>query len=43
MLLELPMQHSETLRRMQEWGVHFETFFDVGAAKGNTLSEWRLT
>jgi len=34
MLLDLPMTHEATLRRMRERGIEFEHFFDVGAARG---------
>lgn len=34
MLLDLPTSHPHVLARLAEWGVHFDSFFDIGAAEG---------
>lgn len=34
MLLDLPTSHDSTLERMAAWGVKFDHFFDIGAARG---------
>jgi FkbM family methyltransferase len=34
MLLDLPTSHAAVLERMLEWGVKFDSFFDIGAATG---------
>jgi FkbM family methyltransferase len=35
MLLDLPMDHASALARMKQWGIEFDTFFDIGAARGH--------
>lgn len=35
MLRELPTSHPDVLARMSDWGVQFDSFFDIGAAEGN--------
>ena len=34
MMLDLPMSHEAALSRMKEWGIAFDHFFDIGAARG---------
>lgn len=35
MLLELSQKHEDVIKRMKEWGVKFDHFFDIGAARGD--------
>lgn len=35
MLLDLPTSHRDVLARLADWGVEFDSFFDVGAAEGS--------
>lgn len=41
MLLDLPADHDSVLERMAAWGVKFDQFFDIGAARGGWGSKVR--